>query len=133
MATQHRVGRKPKKVVGTKARSGMNFRISAQLRRELVEAAERANRSIAAQIEWCIAAALAAEKAPTQPRGGFIPADKEEDFLKGKADHLVTGQPERFMTREEAMAENARMMAKIEEVRRMAAEALKPKTAEDAA
>jgi hypothetical protein len=44
-----------------KDRSAINFRIEAKLRRELVEAAKASNRSLAAQIEWCIQYTLAAE------------------------------------------------------------------------
>jgi hypothetical protein len=107
MTSQHRVGRQPKKAV--KGRSGMNFRINASLRRELVEAAAAANRSIAAEIEHLIAFGLAAEKTlgdlkeyqrkverginvkyGLEPSpGGFIPTEEAEEFLQGKRDHLI--------------------------------------------
>ena len=57
MKSELRRGRPPKKIIG-KGRSAINFRIEAKRRRELVEAAKNANRSLAAQIEWCIDYAL---------------------------------------------------------------------------
>ena len=89
MSTQPRIGRPPKKVVG-KGRSNVNFQINAELRRELVEAAAKANRSLSAQIEWCIGYALTTEKQSERLgrradayRDGTLPSPFSEEATQG--------------------------------------------------
>jgi hypothetical protein len=92
-------GRPPKKAVG-KGRSGINFRIDAGLRRELVQAAKDSNRSLAAQIEWCIRYSLTAE-----PIIGDV---RQYERMRRKAIEAQAGKsPGKFITQEHLDAELA--------------------------
>jgi hypothetical protein len=115
-ASKRKPGRKPKKVIG-KGRSAINFRIEAKLRRELVEAAKDANRSLAAQIEWCIGYALLAQKTIGDVEQYRRMSMKAIDAQSGKS-------PGRFLTDEELKAE-------IAEVRRLAEAAMAKASAKD--
>jgi hypothetical protein len=111
-------GRPPKKAVG-KGRSGINFRIDAGLRRELVQATKDSNRSLAAQIEWCIRYALTAERTIGDVKQYERRAKRAIDIQTG-----VAPSPGRFVTEDELKAE-------IAALRKSIAESLMPPRADD--
>ena len=135
MTTEHRVGRPPKRRIG-KGRSNINFQINAPLRRELVEAAAKANRSLAAQIEWCISYALATapatpqSKPPPSPSGFITEEEASRRLTPEEWEHII----EEKLRAERAMTDE-QLKATREEFTKMVEDALKAgrKSEEDAA
>ena len=127
MTTKRRPGRPPKTAIG-KGRSNVNFQIDAPLRRDLVTAAKEANRSLSAQIAWCIRYALLAQRTLGDLEEYRRRSMKAIDAQAGKS-------PGRFLTEEEAknFITEERLKTEMDELRQSLAQPLTPRKADDAA